>query len=62
MIQLRSDWTTLTQVQDTVAVDKVEEKAVAMDVSNDSDIRKTEHVKLEEEPECERTVREDVKD
>lgn len=62
MIQLRSDWTTLTQVQDTVAVDKVEEKAVAMDVSNDSDIRKTEHVKLEEEPESERTVREDVKD
>lgn len=43
-------------------MDKVEEKAVAIDVSNDSDIRKTEHVNLEEESESDRTVREDVKD
>lgn len=43
-------------------MDKVEEKATAIDVSNDSDIQKTEHRKLEEEPESEGTVREDVKD
>lgn len=52
----------MTQIQDTVAVDKVEEKATAIDVSNDSDIWKTEHRNLKEEPESEGTVREDVKD
>lgn len=44
------------QTRDTMAVDTVDKKAVP----NDSNIRNTEHVKLEAEPVSERTVGEDV--
>lgn len=50
------------QTRDTMAVDTVDKEAVVIDVPNDSNIRKTEHVKLEEEPVSEKTVGEDVGD
>lgn len=52
----------IQQIQDTVAVDKVDKKTVVIDVSNDCNIRKTEHMKPKEEPVPERTVGEDVGD